>query len=595
MADSPLLGADGVVNLVLKAGGQLLDPAAQVISLRIQRAVNSIPWARLELADGDMQGFPLSDGSTLVPGTELEIDLGYGNTQNTVFKGVVVRFGLAITGDNDSRLVVECRDAAVAMTIARRSAHHLDKTDSAIAEALIGGHGGLTADVEATDLQHRELVQHHCTDWDFLLARAEVNGRLVIVTDGTVVVKSPDTAAEPVLTVTYGLDLISFQADIDARLQRASVSARAWDAAGQAMVSAEATPQTLDLQGNLTSATLADVVGPASVALQSGGQVTRESLTAWAEAWQLRAGLARVRGKLRFQGHALVLPGTILELNGVGARFAGKAFVGAVRHEVSDGEWITEAELGLDPEWFVARHDVMAPPAGGFLPGVHGLQIGVVKKLDADPDGQHRVQVSLPALAVESDTAIWARLLQFYASSGFGAFFLPEVGDEVLLGFLHADPSQPVVLGSLYSSRHAPPRTLEAANDLKTLVTRCGSVFEFDEKDKLITLKTPADNQLVFSDKDKSITLKDQNGNKIVLDANGILLETPKDVVVKATGNIKASATQAIDGKAGTDLKLSGLNVSASAQVGFKAQGTATAELSASGQTTVKGALVMIN
>lgn len=594
MGTSPLSGADGALSLLITAAGTALE-APRLTSMQIRRAINTIPWARLEFADGDQpnNGFPLADDTTLVPGTEVEIALGYGNRHDTVFKGLVVRFGLTITGDNDARLVLECRDAAAAMTIGRRSAHYIDQLDSDIASTLIGN-AGLTADVEATTVTHRELVQHHCSDWDFMLARAEVNGRLVNVIDGTVKVKAPETAAAPVLELVYGRDIIAFQADIDARLQRGSIGARGWDASTQAMVEASAEPVNLGLQGNLDASTLAAALGPESVLLQAGGQTDSEALTAWAQACQQRAGLARVRGRVSFQGSALALPGTVVSIKGVGARFEGSAWLGAVTHRVADGDWLTEAEFGLDPEWFVARHDVAALPAGGLLPGVQGLQIGVVQQLDQDPAGQHRIRVTLPALA-PAEQGLWARLLQFHASSGFGAFFLPEVGDEVLLGFLHGDPSQPVVLGSLYSSRRAPPQTLEAANDIKTLVTRCGSFVAFDEKDKLITLQTPARNQLVFSDKDKTITLKDQNGNQIVLGPDGILLETPKDLVIKATANVKATAGQAIEASATADLKLSGMNVSASAQTGFKAQGTATAELSASGQTTVKGALVMIN
>lgn len=593
VADSPLIGADGVLHLVLRAAGSVLD--APVVSLRIQRAVNSIPWARLEIADGGGgdSGFPLADAGTLVPGTEIDIQLGYGVSAQSVFKGKVVRFGLAITGDNDSRLVLECRDAAVVMTLHRHSAHFLAGKDSDIASTLIGA-AGLTAEVEQTTVEHGELVQHHCSDWDFLVARAEVNGQLVFVNDGTVAVKAPDAAADPVLGLTYGQDLIRFEADIDARTQSSQVTARAWDPASQAAVSAESAPAGLGLQGNLAGATLASAAGSAAQLLQAGGQTAQAALADWARAWQLRAALARVRGRARFQGSALVLPGKVVELAGVGARFNGKAWVGAVRHEVADGEWTTEVEFGLDPAWFVARHDVNALPAGGLLPAVHGLQIGIVKQLDQDPDGQHRIQVTLPVLAPEAD-GLWARLLQFHASNGFGAFFVPEVGDEVLLGFLHADPAQPVVLGGLYSSRRAPALALEAENNLKSLVLRCGSKFEFDEKDKLITLQTPAANRLFFSDQDKSITLQDQNGNKLVLGPDGILLESPKDVVVKATGNVKLTATQAIEATATADMKLAGLNVSASAQAGLKAQGTASAELSAAGQTTVKGALVMIN
>ena len=60
-----------------------------------------------------------------------------------------------------------------------------------------------------------------------------------------------------------------------------------------------------------------------------------------------------------------------------------------------------------------------APLTSGFVPGVNGLQAGVVKKLDADPEGQYKIQVSVPVLQAETD-GVWARLASFYGSNGIG-------------------------------------------------------------------------------------------------------------------------------------------------------------------------------
>ncbi|MEE2899076.1 MAG: Rhs element Vgr protein, partial [Gemmatimonadota bacterium] len=75
----------------------------------------------------------------------------------------------------------------------------------------------------------------------------------------------------------------------------------------------------------------------------------------------------------------------------------------------------------------------------------------------------------------------------------------------------------------------------------------------------------------------------------------GIKLDSPKDITVSATGKVSITATTGIEVGSQADLKLSGLNVNAEADVGFVGKGNATAEVSSSGQTTVKGALVMIN
>lgn len=586
--------SSGVVRLSISCDGSVKDDL-QVLSCTVRHALNAIPWARLVLADGEMptNESPLSDSEQFKPGAEIVISAGYGDDETPIFSGIVVRHGYKISGNNFSRLIVECRDKACKMTLGRKNAHFVDQTDSAIIQTLIGD-AGLEASVEGTSFQHKELSQYYCSDWDFMLARAELMGMLVNVEAGKVSVAAPSFGA-PVLTLTWGDNLIELHADIDARSQWKQVQAQGWDPAQQALVqgSAEA-PPTLNSQGNLDGSTLAAIASPETLTLQSPSVADTELLNSWAKAVQLRAGLARIRGRLSFQGSELAKPGCLITLAGVGTRFNGDVFVSAVQHELADGNWTSEAEFGLDPNWHVERPDVMAPHNGGHSPGVRGLQIGVVLKLDEDPASQSRIQIKLPSLA-NSTEGIWARLLQLHASNGFGAFFLPEVNDEVLVGYLDADPSCPVVLGSLYSSKQLAPYAFEAANNTKALVTRCKHRFEFNEEDKIITLTTPAANQLVLDDKNKSITVQDENGNSIKLEQGGITLSSPKDIKLSAKGGITLDAVGAISLSSKADIKHSGMNISSEAQIAYSAKGNASAELSASGQTTVKGALVMIN
>lgn len=594
-AVSPAQDAEGVVRVTLSSEGAAVD-AGSVISVTITRAINRVPMARIVIADGDMpeKEFPISDGTDWKPGAGIKISAGYGDEEEPIFEGIVVKHSVQIVGHNDARLVIECRDKAVKMTVGRKNANYIDKTDSDILSALIGA-AGLTADVEATTLQHKELVQFYSSDWDYLLARAEANGRLVIATDGKIAVKAPATSDDAALKVTYGIDLIEFHADLDARAQYGKAQAVSWDLKTQAAILGEvAEPASLNAQGDLDSATLAEVLGLASYRMQTAAPTTKEMLTQWAKSQQLKSGLARLRGRMSFQGSAKAKVGGIIELEGVGKRFSGKVFVSGITHQIADGEWTTEAQFGLAPEWFTDQPDVTGPRAGGLLPAVEGLQVGLVMKLDADPNGEHRVQVQLPVLQAETQ-GVWARLLQLHGSNGFGTFFLPEVGDEVVLGYFNNDPSHPVILGSLYSSKQVPPYALEAANNTKAIVTRCKSKIEFNEADKIITITTPANNKIVLSDKDKSILLQDQNNNKVELNTSGITLDSPKDITVTAKGKITLDAVGAISITSKADVKTAGLNINSEAQVGLTAKGNASAELSAAGQTVVKGAMVMIN
>lgn len=595
-APSPLTAMpEGPLNVTISVDGTD-KPNLPLISVTVRHALNTISWAKLVVADGDMTKgtMTLGDDTLFKPGTALVVKAGHGDDSTEIFSGVVVRQGLRITGPNDSRLEVECRHTACKATLGRRSAHYSEQTDSAIIESLLGRHG-LACDVSATTVTHHALSQHYCSDWDFIVARADAMGQVLHMAGPKIVVEAPKFSAAPVLTVTWGTDLIDLRADIDARTQWTSVQASCWDPSQQDLLqgSSEA-PVDGNAHGDLKGAALGELGGLDPLALQSCAPLGKEQLDAWAKATQLKATLARQRGHLSFQGSALAVPGSLITLAGVGKRFGGDVYLCAVQHELTDGAWTTQAEFGRDPDWQVDRRDISAPLNAGLLPGIAGLHIGVVMKLDEDPQGEQRIQVKLPALQAEAP-GIWARLLQAHASSGFGHFFVPEIGDEVLLGFLNDDPRHPVVLGSLYSSQRQPPYAPEAKNNTKAIVTRCKHRIEFNEEDKIITVVTPGKNTVVLDDKDKSILLKDENGNSVKLSTTGIALDSPKEITLTAGTKVAIKASTGLTLDCDADIAAAGMNITATAKVGFTGKGSATAELSAAGQTTVKGGLVMIN
>lgn len=598
MAVSPALNGDGVVKLTVYSDGTELPGTVRIVSVSVNKKINKIPVAEIVVLDGDMpeKDFPVSNDNYFKPGSEIKINAGYEQEDATIFEGVVIKHSVKITGNNYSRLVIECRDKAVAMTIGRKNANYVDVKDSDIIAKLIKLYSGLTTDVEETATQYKELVQYYCTDWDFLVSRAEANGLLVIVNDAKVTVRAPKTDGAPQLKVTYGEDLLEFHASLDARTQLSTVQGVSWDLKKQAIVEQQAKPPTLNAQGNLDASALSSVIGLKEFRLQTPAPMESTALKSWVDGQQIKAGLARIQGRMSFQGSAKAKAGEQIELSGVGDRFNGNVYVSSVNHNVSEGNWITEVEFGLPQAWFAENRDLVAPPASGLLPGIEGLHIGVVKKLDEDPEGQCKVQVSIPVLQAETD-GVWARLMQFYASDGVGCFFVPEIGDEVVLGYFNNDPSNPVILGSLYSSMRKPPSPygLTADNFKKAIVTKSKLTLEFDDEKKIVTVVTPNKNTIIISDDDKSILLQDQNDNKIKLSQDGILLDSPKDINIKAQGKIVLTATGNVETSSKADIKSDGVNVSYTAKAAFTAKGNASAEVSASGQTTIKGSMVMIN
>ena len=581
----PTPATPDVCTFAILIDGAEISGAFHVLSIGITREFNRIPSATIQLQDGEAAKatFKARNTDHFIPAKNIEIQLGYRSQNDSVFKGVIVKHSIKIR-KNETMLILECKDKAVKMTGASNSRYYTDKKDSDIMEEIIGLHG-LQKSVEATQPDLKEVVQYEACDWDFLIYRAEANGQVVIVEDGKITTAKPATGQEPVVTVGYGATILELDAEIDARLQSKGVKASSWNATDQKLVDVDAKEPSVTPSGNLKAADLAVVAGDDTLQLRHGGKLSQPELQAWADARLLKERLAKVRGRAKFQGFAGVLPGKIIEVTGIGERFEGTMYVSGIRHSLTGGNWETDVQFGLKPDLFAETYNLRPMPAAGLLPAVSGLQIGIVTVLESDPDGEDRIKVRLPLISAAEEGS-WARLATLDAGKGRGTFFRPEIGDEVVVGFLGDDPRHPVILGMCHSSAKPAPEPAKDDNHHKGYVSREKLKFSFDDEKKIITLETPGGNKMVLSEEDKGISLVDQNGNKITLNDSGIKIESSKDLILKASN----------------DVSIEGMNTELKAQTAFKASGSASAEVSGasttikgSATTVIKGGMVQIN
>jgi phage baseplate assembly protein V len=84
-----------------------------------------------------------------------------------------------------------------------------------------------------------------------------------------------------------------------------------------------------------------------------------------------------------------------------------------------------------------------------------GVYEALVTSVD-DPEHEGRVKLRMPWFDDHTETD-WCRVRQFYAGNGYGAVWVPDVGDEVLISFIQGDMRQPVILGGLYNGNDKPP------------------------------------------------------------------------------------------------------------------------------------------
>jgi uncharacterized protein involved in type VI secretion and phage assembly len=206
---------------------------------------------------------------------------------------------------------------------------------------------------------------------------------------------------------------------------------------------------------------------------------------------------------------------------------------------------------------FASLTGLMRPhPAGERF---YGMTVGIVTN-NQDPDNLGRVKVRFPWLS-DGEESQWARLVSPMAGRDRGLYCLPEVDDEVLVAFEHGMPEFPYILGGLWNGQDAPPETNDdGENNKRTLKSRSGHTICLDDTDgaekieitdgsgkNTITLNTAENSITITADGD--ITLQSQNG-KLILRGNGVEISSQAEVAIEAS--------QAMNLKAGPEVKVEG-------------------------------------
>jgi Rhs element Vgr protein len=539
----------GVPTITITSQGTPLDPAVGILSVEVRRGLNRVPEAHISVVDGSVaeRKFAQSDTAFFEPGKSLTIAVRDGDGEDQMlFEGLVVRHAVE-SRPGSSALRVELKDAAFKLTRQRKTCVFRKQADDEAIRKLIGDAQLQVGELATTQPQHEELIQFYASDWDFIVSRADAQGLVVDVDRGKISVQSMVPAGQPKATLEHGLDDVELELEIDGGEQWAAITSQAWDVQNQAVTApADAEPPGVTV-GNLDASAIAQKLGGDSYALVHPGLLAQGELTAWATSRLARSRLAMLRGRASIPGTAELAPRDLVELAGVGDRFNGHAYVSGVTHTIDQNRWRTELLLGLPPEPFARQPDIADLPAAGLVPPIHGLHVGIVDDFESDPLGEHRIKVLLSMLDAQQG-AVFARALRPDAGDQRGVVFWPEPGDEVVVGFLNADPRQAIILGALHGSVNAPPDAAGPPsndNTKRAIVSKAGTVIAFDDDKKSVRIETPGANKVVIDDDKKAITLADQHGNTITLDENGITLKSAKDVTIDAASGqvvIKGSA-----------------------------------------------------
>ena len=214
--------------------------------------------------------------------------------------------------------------------------------------------------------------------------------------------------------------------------------------------------------------------------------------------------------------------------------------------------------------------------------------------MSKDPQSFYRVLVLINTTSTVK-TGFWARVSNFYATNNAGLGFLPEIGDEVVVGFLDDDTRHPIVLGSLYGKNIPANGAKDENNYIKQILTKALLKINFDDQNKILTFSTPGNNSIVLDDKNKNITVTDINKNSITLTASGITINSAKDINLTAKGGINLTASKDIIMKAKDCTATASGGITLKATKDMIAEGTSSAQLTSSKEVVIKGGIVNIN
>ena len=574
----PTVQNPDVVSCTILIEGNKISRKHHLVSVSVQTEINKIPGATINFFDGDPadETFDVSDSDEFIPGKKIEIQLGYHGETTTVFKGVIITNTQKVNNDS-SELNIECKDETIKMTVNKGNRHFNDVVDSDVVSQLLNENGISNIDIDDSETQHEQLLQSNVSDWDFMISRLDVNSMICVIDNSLVTVKKPNLEDDSKLDLTYGADILEFHADMDARTQSTSVKAMSWDFENQEVRIVESEDPGVPDEGEFSRDDLATVTDQ-PLEIRTAAAFTENEAQDIANAKKLRQEFSKIKAKVKYQGTATVKPGDFITLNGVGKNFNGKAFVSAIQHEFGDGDWTTEATLGMNEQFFAEQTNPgHSASSSGQSSSLQGLQIGVVTDI-TDSAGQYRVKIRLP-LVNDQDDGIYARVATLDAGDQRGTFFRPELQDEVLVGFINDNPNNPVILGMLHSSAKAAPIEPDNSNPEKGYVSRSGIRLIFNDEKKSIHIETPGNRIFELNDDENSITVQDADGNKMTIDNSGISIESTKDLTIKAASSISISAPQ----------------VSIKADGTLSAEGSGSTSISSSGITEIKGAMVKIN
>jgi uncharacterized protein involved in type VI secretion and phage assembly len=512
-------------HFYLELGGADAPDAltADILEITVENSLHLPDVATLRFHDPHLKWI---DDPLLAPGKPVRVSAKAGQESVVIFDGEIVETEGEFSPATQ-QFLVRAFDRLHRLARGRHVRSFQNVTDGDIIQRL-AQEVQLQCQVGPTRQVHQYLLQNNQTNLEFLRDRAAALGFLLYVQGKTLHCDAPKPPGAAI-DLEWGVSLSEFRPRLTTIDQCDGVTVRGWDPdqrqpiVGQAQ-HGDGTPQIGETRsGGAVAHSAFNIDAQWLIADRPIRKQTAAQSLAQAASDRMAGRFIEADG--RCGGDPRVVAGAAVRLSAVGDRFSGTYYVTAATHVYgADSGYSTEFSVsGHHPVTLLTLLNTTEAPRTGLV-------VGIVTD-NSDPQGQGRVKVKYPWLSPDH-ASDWARLAVPGGGAQRGVQFLPEVNDEVLVGFELGDINHPYVLGGLWNGQDAPPKGSGA-------LVSGGKVQQ-----RLI--QSRAGHMIVLDDSDGGggVSIVDKNGNKVVLDssANALTIEVQGDVRLKSQANITLEA-----------------------------------------------------
>ena len=557
-----------ITNSVIEVGGKKLDEATEKL------LINVTVIDRLRMPDAFVIAFRDEAHTALETGgfkvgakVKIKASMPGGDEPKELISGEVT----SIEAEYDllgARAVVRGYDFLHRLSSGRRTKTWTNVTYADVVQEIVSA-AHLDAEMDSSGGTLDHVIQGNVSDLDFLYQISQRVGFDITIEEKTLHFKKPTKASsapaapanadiDKPTQLRWGKRLLEFRARMSAVAQVTDVKVRGWNVKNREAVIGEAAAETDSTKLKMSPKDLADAVGGETLVVVDRPVGEQGAAGDMAKAIADQVASAAYEATAVAIGAPELKAGVAVPVSNVDPALAGNWVISTARHEFGAGAYRTHLE-------FSGRQDrslhglvsggLSVPAARTPIPGI---VIAVVTKND-DPDKLGRVKVKYPWMDDKAES-FWARISRPAAGTDAGFLWIPDIDEEVVVGFEQGDLAHPLILGSLWNGKAKMPAALMNSIDngkvkIHGIVSPAGHKVMFYEND------SDAGIMLITSDDKIQISLNEKDGELSISCDGAVKIKSTGDLEMKADGAMKIEAGKGLDLKATGKLTIKGQTV----------------------------------